>query len=642
MAYKEEDRFLYLETPLGPDKLLLRGFRGHEALNQLFTFQFDLMAENATTVDFDKLLGQRVSFGVQGVEKKDPRHFNGIVVEFAQGGRGREFTEYHMTVAPDIWKLSRKFQSRIFQHITIPDILKKVLAGYEVTYEIQGTFEQREYCVQYRESDLDFISRLMEEEGIFYFFKFPDKGQHKLVLGNTSSTHSDLPANPKIVYETMAGGLRDELRISTWEKAQFWGSGKHTRRDHHFQLPQQKLEVEQTAIETVSMGKAQHKLKVGGNDALEIYDYPGRYAQRFDGIDKAGGEKPADLNKIFQDNKRTIGIRMQETESRMLLVQGVSNCRQMVAGHKFTLQRHFNADGQYVLSEVSHEARDGSVRAGGDEDVDSHYGNTFACFPFALPFRPPCVTPRPTLAGPQTAKVVGPAGEEIFTDKYGRVKVQFHWDRDGKQDVDSSCWLRVGTLSAGNNWGGIFIPRIGMDVIVSFLEGDPDRPLIIGCVYNPDQMPPYKLPDHMTVSTFKTHSTKGGGKDNYNELRFEDLKGKEQIFVHGERDRDERIKAEDRLFVGANRHETITKSQKEDIGENWHTKVGKDLVLAVGGDHAENLQGASSTKVGTDHQVKTGQKFAYDAGTEIHLKAGMIGRHRAGNAGGQDVRGADR
>jgi type VI secretion system secreted protein VgrG len=183
--------------------------------------------------------------------------------------------------------------------------------------------------------------------------------------------------------------------------------------------------------------------------------------------------------------------------------------------------------------------------------------------------------------------------------------------------------LRVGTMSAGNNWGSIFIPRIGMDVIVSFLEGDPDRPIIVGCVYNPDQMPPYTLPDKKTVSTVKSHSTLGGGKDNYNELRFEDLKGKEQVFIQAERDMDERVKNESRLIVGANRHETIGKSLQEDIGENWHTNVGKDLVLAVGGDHAENLQGASSTKVGSNHQVKTGEKFAYDAGTEIHLKAGM-------------------
>ncbi len=622
-SYKEGDRFLYLDTPLGPDKLLLRGFRGQEAISELFTFQLDLMAENATTVDFDKLLGQRVNFGILGVEQKDQRHFNGIVVELSQGGRGREFTGYRMTVAPDIWKLSRCVQSRIFQHISVPDILKKALTGYDVIYELQGTFEPREYCVQYRESDLDFISRLMEEEGIYYFFKFPDRGQHKLVLGNTTTSHKDVPINPNIVFETMAGGGRDDLRIGSWEKAQYWGSGKHKRRDHHFQLPQQKLEVEQTALDTVSVGKVQHKLKVSGNDAMEVYDYPGDYAQPFDGIDKAGGEKPADLNKIFQYNKSTIGLEMQETEARMLLISGDSNCRQLTAGHKFTLQRHFNADGPYVVVGVSHEAREGSFRSGGDEDVESHYNNTFGCIPFALPYRPPFVTPCPTIAGPQTAKVVGPKGEEIFTDKYGRVKVQFHWDRDGKEDADSSCWLRVGTLSSGNNWGSIYIPRIGMDVIVSFLEGDPDRPLIVGCVYNPDQMPPYTLPDHKTVSTIKSHSTLQGGKDNFNELRFEDLKGSEQLFLHAEKDKDERVKNESREFVGASSHMIVTNDRKEDIGGEWHTKVKGTRVVEVGGDQGENLKGAYSIKVSGDHQQKTGGNFLYESGGEIHLKAGM-------------------
>jgi len=254
-ATKEGNRYLYLETPLGPDDLLLRSFRGHEAFNQLFTFHLELWAENATTIDFDKLLGQKVSFGV-GIEEKEQRHFNGTVVELAQAGRGPEFTDYHMTVAPDIWRLSRRVQSRIFQHITVPDILKKVLAGFDVVYELQGTFEPREYCVQYRETDLDFISRLMEEEGIFYFYRFPKKAQQKLVLGNVTSCNSDVPINSKITFETKAGGGdREELRITGWEKAQYWGSGKHTRRDHNFGLPGQKLEKDKEIRESISVGK---------------------------------------------------------------------------------------------------------------------------------------------------------------------------------------------------------------------------------------------------------------------------------------------------------------------------------------------------------------------------------------------------
>src|SRR5258708_3758472 len=343
-GFREAGRFLYVDTPLGPDKLLLRGFSGHEGISQMFEFHLDCMAENTTTIDFDKVVGQKVSFGIQGAEQRmQPRHFHGTVVEMSQGARDRNFTEHTLTVAPDIWKLTQKLQSRIFQHITIPDVLRNVLTGYDVAYEIQGNWEQREYCVQYQETDFAFLSRLCEEEGIFYFFKFPSRGTHRLVLANAASSHSDIPGDAKIIFEGVAGGGREEERISSWQKAQEWCSGKYTLWDHHFQLPHKKLEAEQIVIESVAVGNVQHKLKLGGNDGLEQYEFPGRYAQRFDGIDKGGGEKPADLQKIFQDNKRTVSLRMQRTEN-VLEIRGSSNCRQLVPGHKFTLQRHFNAD----------------------------------------------------------------------------------------------------------------------------------------------------------------------------------------------------------------------------------------------------------------------------------------------------------
>jgi type VI secretion system secreted protein VgrG len=305
---------------------------------------------------------------------------------------------------------------------------------------------------------------------------------------------------------------------------------------------------------------------------------------------------------------------MQETEWPALAMQGTSNCRHLTAGHKLTLQRHFNADGQYVLAEVSHEGAEGSFRSD-DTDAKSHYTNTFSCFPYALPYRPPRVTRRPTVVGPQTGVVVGPAGEEIFTDKYGRIKVQFHWDREGKNDADSSCWLRVGTMWAGQNWGGIHIPRMGQEVIVSFLEGDPDRPLVLGSVYNPDQMPAYTLPEHKTVSTLKSRSTKKGSKDNFNEMRFEDLKGKEQVFFHGERDMDQRVKSESREWVGGNRHLIVKKNQKESVEGNKH--------LTTTGDVMEKVNGGVSLTVTQGIQQKTGTKFAHESGQEIHLKAGM-------------------
>jgi type VI secretion system secreted protein VgrG len=406
------------------------------------------------------------------------------------------------------------------------------------------------------------------------------------------------------------------------------------------------LEATQIVIDTVQVGKTAHKLKVGGNEDLEILEHPGGYAWRFDGVNKSGGLQPAEVQKIFQDNKRTAGLRMAQTEMPMLATQGSSNCRQITSGHKFTLQGHFNGDGQYVVVEAAHQADEGSFRSQNSNTEENHYGNSFTCIPYALPYLPPRVTARPSIPSPLTAVVVGPPGEEIFTEQYGRIKVKFMWD-PASDNTDNTCWARVATSWAGSNWGSIHIPRIGQEVVVSFLNGDPDRPLVTGSVYNPDQMPPYNLPEHKTVSTLKSRSTKQGGKTNFNEVRFEDLKGKEQLFIHAERDKDERTKAESREWVGANRHLIVKQNQKESVTQDKHVKVGGNYVfetdgdkhfdtkgnvcenvggnrdITLGGNHSEKVGGKYSLAVGQSTEQTSGTKFAHQAGQEIHLKAGM-------------------
>jgi len=580
----EGNRYLYLTTPLGENKLLLSGFTGEEGLNKLFHFDLELLSDNTTTVDFDKLIGQKVSFGVQGADlRQDARDLHGIVTGFSQGKRDFNFTEFKMTIVPEVWKLTRKFRSRIFQHITIPDLLKQLFAGFDVAYELQGTYEPREYVTQYQESDFAFASRLMEEEGIFYLFKFT-RGAHKLVLADTPQSHPDIPGDSKLIFETIEGGERDEERIREWRKAQKWDSGKYTLWDHKFELPHKHLEAEKIVKETVQVGKVSHKLKLAGNEDLEVLEHPGRYALRFDGIDKGGSPKPADLDKIFQDNKRTTDLRMQLTEAGMIAMEGVSNCRQITAGHKFSMQRHFNGDGQYVITNVSHDATEGSFRADQNTESENHYGNTFSAQPSELPYRPSRDTARPSAGGPVTAVVVGPSGEEIYTDPYGRVKVKFMWDPSADA-TDTSCWARVATSWAGQNWGSIFIPRIGQEVVVAFENGDVDHPFVIGSLYNPEQPPPYKLPDHKTVSTIKSRSTLEGTKDNYNELRFEDLMGKEQVFFQAERDKDERVKAESREFVGGNRHLIVKMNQLESVEGSKSSTVGGDYRFLTAGEH---------------------------------------------------------
>ncbi|PYJ71649.1 MAG: type VI secretion system tip protein VgrG [Verrucomicrobia bacterium] len=609
MNYTQQNRAMEVTTPVGTDKLLLIGFTGQESLSRLFNFHLDLIAENETDIAFDKLLGQKINVRLD-LLNREKRYFSGICNRLSQGERDEVFTHYRMEVVPELWKLTKKAQSRIFQQMTVPDILKKVLAGLDVTYEIQGTFHPRDFCVQYRETDFNFVSRLMEEEGIYYFFKHSANG-HQMVVANTAQSYPDLPGKSTITYEDVEGGTREEDRIYDWEKAQEWRSGKYTLWDHCFELPHKHLEAEANILESVQAGRVSHKLKVGGNDKFEIYDYPGEYAQRFDGIDRGGGDRAGDLQKIFQDNKRTTDIRIQEEAVPGLTIQGGSNCRHFVSGYKFTLQRHFNANGQYVLTTVGHSARQsGDYRSDGG---DFHYSNSFTCVPAAVPFRPQRLTPKPVVQGTQTAIVVGPKGEEIFTDKYGRVKVQFHWDREGKFDENSSCWVRVGTLLAGKQWGMVHIPRIDQEVIVDFLEGDPDQPIIVGSVYNAREMPPYALPDNKTQTGIKSRSSKTGSAENFNEFRLEDKKGQEEIYLHAEKDWNIRVENDEKELVEANRHASINKSDSKKIGGTKSVTVVGDVLESFKSNHKETVTAEYSLKA---------NKIIVEGEMEITLKVG--------------------
>ena len=664
MPYTQDTRQMQVVTPLGKDALLLVGFSGTEAISQLFRFQLSLLAENKTDVAFDKLLGQKVTV----LFPKPDRHFSGIVSRISQGDRDQTFTGYSIEIVPQLWLLTRKAQSRIFQHLSVPDILKKVLAGLDVRYSIEGTFEPRDYCVQYRETDFNFASRLMEEEGIFYYFEH-SANSHKLVVSN-QQTHPDVPNGSSFIYEDLSGGVRKEDRIYDWTKVQELRSGKVTLYDHCFELPHKHVEADKEIQDSVAVGSVTHKLKVGGNDALELYDFPGEYAQRFDGVDPGGGDRPADVQKIFQDNKRTVELRMQQEAFPSLEIQGGSNCHQLLPGYKFALERHFNADGSYLVTTVHHAATLSAYRADGDE---FNYDNTFTCTPVGLPFRPQRVTPKPFIQGSQTAVVVGPSGEEIFTDKYGRVKVQFHWDREGQHNASSSCWIRVATYWAGKRWGAFHIPRIGQEVVVDFLEGDPDSPIIVGSVYNAEQMHPYlgegpdaKHKQDPKLSGVKSCSTKNGG--GFNEIRFDDTKDAEQVFIHGQKDLDRRIRKDSREIIGHHRHEivgkgdygpgdqyvlvendkhlTIKKDHHEKISGAMDLLVVKDQDIAIKGTKKETITGASnvhvkmarnekvdmnqSLTVGINQQEKVGVNHALQAGVQIHLKAGVTAVIEAG------------
>jgi type VI secretion system secreted protein VgrG len=631
--YLQQQRKLRVTTPLGENELLLKSFSGGEGISTLFGYRLEMVAENKTKVAFDALMGQKLTIHMQLPDESSETHLNGLCVRFAQAERDSTFTIYEAEIVPDVWKLTRKAQSRIFQRMTVPEILKKVFTGFTVDWQLNEKYEPRDYCVQYRETDYNFGARLMEEEGIYFFFEHSD-GSHKMIASDSALEHPTLPGENKFIYEELEGGIRDENRIWAWKKEQEMRPGKYVLWDHCFELPHKHLEAEMLATESVPVGEETHKLKVTGVDQLEMYDFPGEYAQRFDGINAGGGDQAAELQKIFQDNQRTVELRMDEETTPAVVIRAKSNVKHMVSGYKFTLQRHFNGDGDYVVTGVRHQASFGADYRSGKEALLT-YENDLTCIPSALAYRPRRTTPKPVVQGSQTAVVVGPSGEEIFTDKYGRVKVQFHWDREGKNDENSSCWIRVGTSWAGRNWGAIRIPRIGHEVIVDFLEGDPDQPIIVGCVYNADMMPPYDLPDNKTQSGVKSRSSLGGGPKNFNEIRFEDKKGKEEFYQHAERNLRTIVEADESRSVGGSRSTTIQMHETLVIKEGNRTETlekGNDSLTLKKGNRSCTLDEGNDTLTVTQgnitHSAPAGQyhvsaKTVLVEGTDkIELKCG--------------------
>jgi len=562
VQYKQEGRLLQITTPLGKDVMLLRAFSGREEISRLFRFQLELLSMNHEIKPAD-LVGKAVTWFV---EPKDgqKRYFNGFVNRLAAGGTPmRGYRAYRAEIVPWFWFLTRTANCRIFQNKTVPDIIKQVFGDFGFSdFEMKTkTHPKWEYCVQYRETAFNFISRLMEQEGIFYFFTHED-GKHTMNIGDDKALHKDVVENRVRFF----GGTLAPNHISSWEHQWEFRPGKWTQTDYNFETPSTSLLVNSPT-----------KVKLPGNTKYEIFDYPGEYE------DKGVGEGEVEL-------------RMQEEEVAHDVVTGTSQCTTFVAGGKFGLTGHDveTENKKYVLLTVQHSGADYSYT---NEAVGAEYNNTFTCFPDSVPFRPSRVTPKPMVQGPQTAVVVGPKGEEIYTDKYGRIKVQFFWDREGKKDENSSCWIRVAQFWAGKRWGASFWPRIGQEVVVDFLEGDPDRPLCTGSVYNAEQMPPYqgggpdaKHANDNKVSGIKTNSTKGGA--GYNEIRFDDTKQAEQLFMHAQKDYELRIK-HDRVELIGNEHHMILgpKGGEEGKGDmfefilgNRNMTIAKNLLVLIGGN----------------------------------------------------------
>ena len=515
MALTQAGRHIRVNTNLGEDALFLESFEGEERVSGLFRFELGLLSEDPSFT-MDSLLNQPAVVSVTLHDDSD-RNFHGIINHIEEvETRSEGTTFYRATMVPWAWLLTLFNDCRIFQNMTVPDIVQKVFTdrGFSnYANRCTGTYPEREYCVQYRETDFNFISRLLEEEGIFYFFEH-DADKHTLVLADQPTAFVACPGQSQVVYDTIPGLWQDADVVLSLRRAQYVRVGKVTENDYDFTKPTTSIDA--------NLEDATRK--------GEFYEYPGNYTTRDDG-------------------SRYARVRLEEQEVKLLTISAETNCRALCAGFQFTLSGYWRDDANqaYSILVVRHKAASNASRSQDLQDAFD-YRNTVDAIPQGTPYHPPRNSRRPFIQGSQTAVVVGKSGEEIWVDQYGRVKVQFFWDRAGNMDENSSCWIRVAQLWAGKGWGAIFTPRIGQEVIVDFLEGDPDRPIITGRVYNADQTVPYPLPADQTKSTIKSMSSKGGG--GFNEIRLEDMAGSEQIFIFGQKDQDIRIQNDVREWVG--------------------------------------------------------------------------------------------
>ncbi len=582
MPATQSQRRIAIGTPLGEDALLLHSIHGTERLGRPYEYRLVLLSEEAS-IDFNAILGQSVTVRID-TDGQDTRYINGYLSRFSQAGTRGRLNRYEATLVPWVWFLSRTSDCRIWQDKTVPQIVKQIFADHgftDVSESLSESYPPRPYCVQYRETCFNFVSRLLEQEGIYYFFRH-ENGKHTLVLADSASAHEPL-RDEEIPFEP-AGLDEGGECISDWQISSQVQPGAVAQTDYDFTAPKKDL-------------KAASKIERShGGAGFEIFDYPGAYTESGDG-------------------ERYARVRIEELQASQETVRCRGNVQGLSAGHTFRLGGHPREDQarEYLVVASSLSVVNAEFESGGEGGGEVVFGAEWEVLDLARPFRPARTAAKPMVQGAQTAIVSGSAGEEIWTDSYGRVKVQFMWDRYGKRDENSSCWVRVAQPVAGKKWGSLFIPRVGQEVVVHFLDGDPDRPIVAGCVYNADAMPPQDLPGSASRSSIRSCSTPGGGGGN--EIRFEDKAGAEYMFLNAQYDRHDRVGNDFLALVGQNMHLVVK-------GDRLELAAG-DVHVHHKSDRLEKVDGNLSETVGGDHQVKTGGKEAVEAGSEIHLKAGM-------------------
>ena len=550
-------RIATVSTPVGDEMLLFR-MRGREELGRPFKYDLELLSTDFG-LQASRLLGQSMTVMIEQ-QSGHTRHIHGIVTRFARGGERGRYAVYEVTLRPSLWLLSHTTDCRIFPNATVPAVIQEVLRDYgvdDLRSDLVSEYPSVDYQVQYRETALDFVTRLMERAGIYYYFRH-EENKHKLVL--TDAQHEPAPGYAEVPYYPQdPSHERESEHLYRWSVSEQIQPGAYALDAFDFEKPKASL-----AVRTIDSARSR--------------------ALRSSSSTTTGGYSAVSLG---EGQSR---IRLEALQAQHAQVRAEGNARGLMTGGALHADRVSAArqNKRYLITseEIAFENNDfesgqsGSAKfrsaitaIDGEDAVPAAGRDPFAVIP-----------------GPQTAIVVGPKGKEIWTDQYGRVKVQFHWDRLGESDGANSCWVRVAQVWAGARWGAMHIPRIGQEVIVEFLEGDPDQPIITGRVYNADNMPPYDLPDNQTQSGIKSRSTQDGTPENFNELRFEDKKGDEELFLHAEKNLSETVKNDHTTSVGAN--------QSTSVGKNQSDSVGGDQSLSVTGNQSADVKGSQSVTVG--------------------------------------------
>ncbi len=545
------------------DDLMFSSLDGYDGLSRIGEFQVSVLSGRGD-IKADELLGKNVSL-VLTTPHDTEREFNGLATAFFQVGAQGRYHRYSIVVRPWIWLLTRTSDCKIFQEKTTREIIETVFRDHpyaDFDFQLTGKYVAWPYCVQYRETDFNFVARLMEQEGMHFFFRHQG-GKHTLVITDGAQAHVS-PAQYDMVpfLDPEQAGARQEEGVRQWSHGCEIQPTRYVMRDFNFEKPRADLQADASPARPLT-----HDFQA----KLDFFDYPGEYRERSEGQQYAR-------------------IRVEELRHQFDLFNGESNAAGLATGAVFKLDRHPRPDQnqKYLIIGANYRVEESQYEA--DAAGGEVFSLSFRAIPAAQTFQPPRATPKPIVQGPQTAIVVGKAGDEIHTDKYGRVKVQFHWDRYGKSDENSSCWIRVSHHWAGQNWGMVAIPRVGQEVIVEFLEGDPDRPIITGRVYNADQMPPYDLPANMTQTGIKTRSSKGGGVANYNEIRFEDKMGSEQVLIHAEKDMSTTVEHDDTHTVGHDRKKTVDNDETTEVKHNRSETVGNDETITIKNNRTETVQ----------------------------------------------------